>query len=778
MCGSEALADMGRGLSASIKNRMGDPLRRSADALIIGTGLTSLLGLAFWALAARWLPTEAVGVGAALMSTVTLLANIATLGMRNGLLRFLPAAGSGTLRLIITCYAVCAGAAMLAAGIFLAGQPVWAEKLGFLREGPLAVLAFVLGTAVWVIFVLQDQVLIGLRRTGWVPIENGISSVLKIAALPMLASAAAWAVFAATVLPAVLAVLFVAALVLRFARQAAALDPRPAAEARVPLARLVRFAAPDHAASLLWFATTDVLTLIVLHVAGAEASAYWFIANTVGYSLYLVTSNVGSALIAESVHDPGHANAHARRALAHSAQLVVPAAIAGILLAPLVLHLMGPHYAENATGALQLILASAIPQLFVGIGISMARVRGHMGTVLGVYAFTAAATWAGSWFALERWGLTGIGAVILINQSLIAIFLLCSGRSGLWEDARGWRSFPAAVAGLPRAWRQRRNAARSRRLVAPALAACGLPETSQTRLLTSDSDTLVLAASGAEGDVVVKIAISAAASRGIDLHAAAVQGLAAKLDGDLAALLPRVLHSATVDGNRVLAESRMPGVPATEVPGAAAVAGAVLATMGRIHAATGRLRDIDEELLADWIDGPVAAIRQVYGLPGAAGKLDRLSAELHRAWLGRQVLTGYVHGDLWPGNVLVGGEPGEPCVGGIVDWENARATGLPDTDMVHWWLTTQPGELGDAVLEALQRPEGVRSGLARLGVELPNGSLEIEHVVLQTWLWHIAAGLARASTNRVGLLWLARNVGPVVRLFETDSPKTATGGLR
>ena len=774
------MTNVKNGLVDSVKTRMGDPLRRSADALIIGTGLTSLLGLAFWALAARWLPTEAVGVGAALMSTVTLLANFATLGMRNGLLRFLPGAGSGTLRLILTCYAFCAAAAMLAAGIFLAGQPMWADKLGFLRESPLAVLAFVLGTAVWVIFVLQDQVLIGLRRTGWVPIQNGVSSVLKIAALPLLASTVAWAVFAATVLPAVLAVLFVAALVLRFARQAAALDPRTAAEARVPLARLVRFAAPDHLASLLWFATTDVLTLIVLHVAGAEASAYWFMANTVGYALYLVTSNVGSALIAESAHDPDHATAHARRALLHSAQLVVPAALVGILLAPLVLHLMGPHYAENSTGALRLILASAIPQLFVGIGISTARVRGDMRTVLGVYAFTAAFTWGGSWVALGWWGLTGIGVVILVNQCLVALFLLCSGRSGLWADRRGWRSFAAEAGQLPRAWRQWRNARRSARLVAPALAACGLPAATKSRLLTSDSDTLVLAAAGAEGDLVVKIAISPAASRGIDLHAAAVAGLGAKLGGDLAALLPRTVHHATLDGRRILAETRLPGRPATDTDPAAvdAVARTVLATMRRIHSATGAVRDVDEGLLAEWVDGPIAAIRQAYGLPGTAAKLDRLSAELRGAWLGRQVLTGYVHGDLWPGNVLVGGEPGTPRVSGIVDWENARAVGLPDTDLLHWWLTTRPGELGGAVLEALERPDDLRSGLARLGVELPNEDLEIEHLVLQTWLWHVEAGLARASTNRVGLVWLARNVGPVIRLFDVDNGKTRAGGLR
>lgn len=449
---------MPRGLVESIKTRLRDPLRRSADALIIGTGITSALGLVFWALAARWLSASAVGVGAALMSTVMLLANFSTLGMRNGLLRFLPAAGTGTARLILSCYVCCGGAAMLAAGIFLVGQPLWADKLGFLRENPLTILAFVVGIAVWVVFVLQDQVLIGLRRTGWVPLQNGVSSVMKIALLPLVAGTAFWAVFAASILPAVLAVVVITALVLRYSRQAAALDSRPNAELRVPLSKVIRFAAADHFATLLWFATADVLTLIVLHVSGTEASAYWYMANTIGYSLYLVTSNVSSALIAESVHDPQQATAHARKALAHSAQLVVPAAILGILLSPFVLRLMGAQYEENATPTLQLILASAIPQLVVGVSVSTARVRGHMRTVVGVYVFSAAMIWGGSVFALPIWGLTGIGVVILLNQCLVALFLLAAGRTGLWADEGGLRSLEA----IAETWHHSRNGSATR----------------------------------------------------------------------------------------------------------------------------------------------------------------------------------------------------------------------------------------------------------------------------------------------------------------------------
>ena len=173
-------------LGAAVADHLRDPMRRSAYALILATGLTSALGLVFWALAARWLPTATVGLGAAIVSVMALLANLSTLGLRNGLIRFLPTGGAASRRLIISCYALCSFAALVAAGVFLLGQPLWAARLEFLRASPLSVVAFMIGTACWVIFVLQDHVLVGLRQTIWVPLENGLCAVAKIILLPVL----------------------------------------------------------------------------------------------------------------------------------------------------------------------------------------------------------------------------------------------------------------------------------------------------------------------------------------------------------------------------------------------------------------------------------------------------------------------------------------------------------------------------------------------------------------------------------------------------------------
>ena len=444
-------------------------MRRSSYALILGTGLTSGLGLLFWALAARWLPDSTVGVGAALVSAVTLLANFATLGLRNGLVRFLPAAGSGARRLIAASYALCAGAAVIMATVFLIGQPVWAQKLGFLHSNPLTIVVFVAAVVGWVIFILQDNVLLATRRATWVPVANGICSVAKIALLPVLAFSAVWAIFAATMLPAVVSVVVITALVLR--------RPRTAPEPTEPMSvvRLVRFAATDHLSALLWLGTADILTLVILQQIGPEASAYYFIATTIGYSLYLITSNIGSALVAEGAQHPDRTAALARQAALNSSRLVIPLALLGSLLAPFVLGLMGPSYAANGTVLLQLILASAVPQIIVSVAMSSARLRHDLRLIVVIYTAQSVGMLGGSWLLIGLWGLPGVGVACLATASLIAAGLLISGRTGLLCRDRSRSGLIAALLRLGAVRRRWIARFELRRRLPAALAACDLP---------------------------------------------------------------------------------------------------------------------------------------------------------------------------------------------------------------------------------------------------------------------------------------------------------------
>lgn len=413
---------------AAVAQHLGDPMRRSGYALTLGTGLTSLAGFVFWLAAARWYPAEAVGTGAALTSMVSFLASISTLGLGTALVRFLSSAGLGARRLVAGCYGLCIATAILAAAVFVVGQPVWAGQLGMIRSSPLAVVAFLAATTVWVVFVLEDQVLIALRRAVWVPALNGAYAVAKLGLLAVLALTAEWAILGATVLPAAALAVLVSLLLWRHLGRSPELGDN-ATRLRVPT--LARFALSNHSSALLWLTTCNLMILLVLERAGAAASAYYFLAFTMAYTLFLVTTNTGSALVAEAARFPDRAVSLGRQALVNAARIVVPLVAVGCLLAPWVLRVLGPAYAAEGTALLRLLLFAAVPEIVVAITLSMARIRGANRLIVGTNVAVAVGVLGGSLLVIDRWGLTGVGVVWLATETLVALALLMTGRTGL-----------------------------------------------------------------------------------------------------------------------------------------------------------------------------------------------------------------------------------------------------------------------------------------------------------------------------------------------------------
>lgn len=756
-------------LVATLRRRLRavDTLHSSANALIVSTVVTSVAGLAFWAVAARSLSAEMVGIGTALVSVLTLLANLATLGLRNGLVRFLPEAGVSSRRLVTGSFVACSLAAIVLSGIFLLGQPWWAGQLGFLRESALTVMAFTGSTVVWMLFVLQDHVLIGLRKSTWVPAKNLAYSIGKIVALPAVAALSTWAVLGATVLPAVVAVVVVGLMVHRFTRHEG--DGRRSVTP-VLLRQIVRFAAADQIAWMVWLATPQVLTLIVLHLRGAEASAYYYMANMIGYSLYLITSNIGSALIAESAHSPENAPTYARTAVVHSLRLVLPLAALGVIAGPFALRLLGEDYATNASTATQLIILSALPQIIVGISVSTARIRREMPTVVKTYVFLAVAIWGGSWVTLQWWGVTGVGATIFAAQASAAVGLVLAGRTGLQAGPVTVTSVWGTVARLSLTARHRRARREERQWLRPALDACGIADSPQTRTLKSDSDCVVTAVPGSDGEYVLKISTSGAADQNLARHVNTVTRLRAQCDPGFVNLLPEVLDVVTVGERTVVRETLLPG----QAPGADnGSARAASAAITRLHMATARPVVVTSSLLGQWVDGPVSLLRGLDLGERYAPAVERLACSLRDGLIDQWVITSCVHGDYWPGNVLVADGLSRPVVTGIVDWENVLDPGLPDADPVHWYLSTRPMDLGAAVCSLLDEPDRLVRDLGAVGACLPNPQLDPETVVLFTWLWHVANSRTRSTRNRRSRIWIVRNVHPVLRRFASDSPVVA-----
>src|SRR5207237_5812508 len=117
-----------------LQSLLDDLLYQTDYYLIIGTGITSLLGVAFWALAARSYSAHEVGQNAAAISAMTLVSGVCSLGLSAVLVRYLPIAGTALRRLVVGSYALTAVLSLLAGALVAATSDVWSPALDFLQE--------------------------------------------------------------------------------------------------------------------------------------------------------------------------------------------------------------------------------------------------------------------------------------------------------------------------------------------------------------------------------------------------------------------------------------------------------------------------------------------------------------------------------------------------------------------------------------------------------------------------------------------------------------------
>ncbi len=436
---SERVRQLVRGLVDRLPTSRGEPTKlllqeapvvRSGLPLAANTVVTAGLGFIFWFVAARTYPVDLVGIGAASIAAMIMIADVCQMGLRNGLVRFLPVAGSAWLRIVCCAYLV--GAAVGAAtGIaFVLGTPLFATDLGLLRTTPSAAALFTVGCAAWVVFVLQDGVLIGSGLASWVPTSNGLFGAAKVGLLVPFAGAAGWlgayGVFLAWTVPVLAIVVGLNGLLWRRHRAAA---PIGVSTGDTPAMRSVfEFSLLDWVGSASRAAVIGGLPLLVLAVEGPEASAAYFLAWSISSSVYLLSAAIGEALVAETAVAENALDRNSQHGLALSLVTTAAPVAALLIVAPWLLAAFGSSYAELGTPMLRLLLVAALPNLLGRLYLARLRIRRQMARTLVFETAVSAGAFGVAWIGLRLGGLTGAGAAWLVVLSSAAVWSLSDWR--------------------------------------------------------------------------------------------------------------------------------------------------------------------------------------------------------------------------------------------------------------------------------------------------------------------------------------------------------------
>lgn len=403
------------------------PLYRNAYAMMISTAATSGLGLVYWILAARYYPPEVVGLNAALVSMLTFLAGFAQLPSMNAMMRYIPVAGASTQRLVFWTYIISIGLAVAIGGFFMLSIEIWSPALTVLRQDFGLGAWFLVGVVTWCIFALQDVVLIGLRESLYVPIENIPYAVVKIGLLVLFATGlSTYGILASWTFPLIPILIIVNYIIFRRLiprhMQATAGQSFP-----FSLSQIAYYVVGNSVGALFMLAATRLLPVLVTNIAGNSATAYFYLPWTIATSFKLIIANMANSFTVEVVADNSKLRAYSYRFLLHTTALLIVPLLLLIIAAPYILTFSGKDYSVQGTQLLRLLTLASLPNIITSLYLGVARARQRVSGIIALQLALCVLTLGLSTLWLGSYGITGVGFAIFASEAIVAVGVLLFG---------------------------------------------------------------------------------------------------------------------------------------------------------------------------------------------------------------------------------------------------------------------------------------------------------------------------------------------------------------
>ena len=366
-------------------------------SLIIASGL----GFIYWIVAARLCTPAQVGRSGATISLIMGIGSVSSGGLYAVLLRTLSSHENPRRFHLVTCASVALTGAMagLVAGLFhLSASTIALQWLW------LAVMS-----AIWSLFVLQDSILISLRKTKALFASNVGFGIVKLLLLVVF-SGSSFGIFGSWALPLLVVV------------------PSIAVAADRSLVRLAKstseafkvtksHVAAEYAAAFAAVVVFGGVPVIVSSIAGGTFAGVVYIC----WMLYLSVESVGTILssaIVSSSTERGLDAEHAVRSARSAVPVLLGALVVCVIFAPVIMSIFGSSYSAG-TPLLRLLLVGVMIRVFANIALAARRVQAKFWRVAASHASSAVAVAAGVAVSATHDSYIGIGLSLVVGSVVL-----------------------------------------------------------------------------------------------------------------------------------------------------------------------------------------------------------------------------------------------------------------------------------------------------------------------------------------------------------------------
>jgi colanic acid/amylovoran biosynthesis protein len=370
------------------------------------TGTMAAMGFVFWLVVARLYTPGQVGTATVLISASSLIAYLSLVGLNSTLVRFLSSSENKDVQISQAVLIVFVVGAVLSAG-YITGLPLYASKIGFIRDNLLYAGSFVVMGAFAGVNLLLDSVFIAERKPQYNAVIDGLIQGLTKLALPMIfLGLGAYGIYASTGVAYVVAAVASILCMRRALGFKLSLNAQNFRDRRIAPSSHVRYSFSSYVSSVLNIAPVMVLPVIVLQTLGAAQAGYYYVVFQVANLLNAVSYAVGESVFAEGSFDESRFRELRRRSGWIIFLLQVPAVAIVAATSRWSLELFGSEYSREGH---RLLAVFAIGALAVGLN-----------------------TWASFLLKLTRQMAALIGSNVVYSIVTIGLALLWAPRGLVW----------------------------------------------------------------------------------------------------------------------------------------------------------------------------------------------------------------------------------------------------------------------------------------------------------------------------------------------------------
>ena len=391
-----------------------DDVARNASVLMLSNVILAGFGFVFWFVASHTERRGVVGVASVLVTAVSLMSTTGLLGLDAGVLRFLKSGDDAQRQVQTTLWWTTGASAVLGIGYVVLARHL-SSHLAFVSEHWAASsLLLVAYLEAMVMSTIAQNVLISRRRTLTVLMANSIFSVVKVALIPVVLTAGALGLVAATTIALVLSTTLLVMAVRR--RWRISMVPR---RHRGALRGLAGYSTTLFLTGVENNLVQALVPLIILNHLGVEAAGAYFISVNVATALGFVASSTFQSMVASANPLEG-VNEKFRRALSHVALHLTPLVLAVLVFAPTILRAFSSGDATRATSLLRLLaLAAPLSALnYLFDAVAHLQVRNRL--FFSMNSLNCASVIVAALAFVSR-GLSGLGWAWVTAQALTAL---------------------------------------------------------------------------------------------------------------------------------------------------------------------------------------------------------------------------------------------------------------------------------------------------------------------------------------------------------------------